>query len=242
MREAFTRATPDWRRPSRGQRALVIALTLLAELAFLTILLGLSPDVAPKPERGAAPVTIDLTPDTPAKRTVARPRPAAARARAAPVVPRPPAAPVRIPLAKSPLVTMSNADLASADISKLGSAAGSAQASADSGAASGLGEGPGGARLYKAEWVVEPSHAQLAGYLPDGAPEGSWALIACQTVEHYHVENCEQIGEGPRGSGLARAMRLAAWQFLVRPPRIDGKAMVGAWVKIRIDFNERGRD
>ncbi len=236
------RATPDWRRPSPGQRALVIALTLLAELAFLIILLGLSPDVLPRADRGTAPVTIDLTPDAPAKQLVARPRPAASQARAASVSPRPPAPPTPIPLAKPPLATMSNADLVAGDISKLGSAAGAAQASADSGASYGPGAGPGGARLYNAEWVVEPSHAQLVGYLPDGAPEGSWALIACQTVEHYHVENCAQLGEGPRGSGLARAMRLAAWQFLVRPPRIDGKAMVGAWVRIRIDFNQGGRD
>ncbi len=236
------RATPDWRRPSPGQRALVIALTLLAEVAFLIILLGLSPNVSLKVEQGTPPVTIDLTPDAPVKRAAARPRPATAKARAASVTRRKPAERPPTPLAKSPLVTMSNADLAATDISKLGSAAGTAQASADNGASYGPGEGPGGARLYNAEWVVEPSRAQLAGYLPGGAPEGSWALIACQTVEHYHVENCAQLGEGPRGSGLARAMRLAAWQFLVRPPRVDGKAMVGAWVRIRFDFNANGKN
>ena len=90
--------------------------------------------------------------------------------------------------------------------------------------------------LYNAEWVREPSDAELRTYLPRAVDSGSWALIACQTIAHNQVENCAQLGESPRGSGLSKAMRLAAWQFRVRPPRIDGKPMVGAWVRIRIDF------
>ena len=242
MRLTFPKAASDWQRPGPVQRALVITLTVLAELVFLIILIGLSPDELPKADAPVAPVMVQLTPDSPMKRPVVRPRPAAARARPRMVTPRPPAAPMPIPLAKSPLVTVSKEDLAAADISRLGSAADRATASANAGASYGPGEGPGGARLYNAEWVVEPTHAQLAGYVPNGAEAGSWALIACQTVARNHVENCAQLGESPRGSGLARAMRLAAWQFLVRPPRIDGKPQVGAWVKIRIDFTPGGRD
>ncbi len=80
--------------------------------------------------------------------------------------------------------------------------------------------------------------AQLRTYLPREVARGSWALIACQTITHNQVENCAQLGESPRGSGLSKAMRLAAWQFRVRPPRIDGKPMVGTWVRIRIDFGK----
>ncbi len=101
--------------------------------------------------------------------------------------------------------------------------------------------GPGGATLYPAEWYIEPTNAQLAGYLPErGAPPGSYATIACRTIANYHVEDCTELEESPPGSGLARAIRQAGWQFRVRPPQIDGKPQVGEWVRIRITFTEGG--
>ena len=139
-------------------------------------------------------------------------------------------------------IHLSHTDFAAADISKLPSHRDEA-ASSSAGSASasyGPGEGPGGAHLYNAEWYREPAHAALASYLPGGAPPGSWAMIACRTVAAYHVEDCQEMDESPPGSGLARALRQAAWQFLVRPPRLNGQPMIGAWVKIRFDFTRKG--
>ena len=109
----------------------------------------------------------------------------------------------------------------------------------DSVAAYGPGEGPGGAPLYYAEWYREPTHAELSTYMPSNGPPTGFALIACKTIAGYHVDNCRVLGETP-GSGFGRAMRRAAWQFLVRPPRLGGKTLVGSWVRIRIDFTPAG--
>lgn len=228
----------DWRRSSPRRRAIAIGLTLAAELLFLIILLGLNPTLPIKILSPPTVLTLDLSPATPASRTreprrTLKARPQAARPTLVTPQPKPP------PLPPSPLIALSKADLAAADISNLGSHAPGASQGTQSAAAMGPGEGPGGAHLYNAEWYREPTNGELAYYLPkSGVDRGSWAMIGCQTVARYHVDNCYLLGESPPGSGLARAMRLAAWQFLVRPPNIDGKPLVGSWVRIRIDFTE----
>jgi protein TonB len=100
-----------------------------------------------------------------------------------------------------------------------------------------------GKTLYAAEWYREPTDAELAYYLPKtGVPAGAWALVACRTVANFRVEDCQEIGDNRPGSGLARAIRNAAWQFRVRPPRIGGEYKVGEWVQIRIDFTAPAAD
>lgn len=141
-------------------------------------------------------------------------------------------------------IQMDRAQMASADIGRAPRAAppaGSGTGSGGGGGGSGEGEGPGGAKLYNAQWYREPTRAELDGYMPRGAPAGSWATIACRTIANYGVEDCQELAESPPGSGLSRALRQAAWQFKVRPPRLDGKALIGTWVRIRFDWNRSGK-
>jgi protein TonB len=139
------------------------------------------------------------------------------------------------------MLVLSKEEFAASDISKLGRH--SADPNGDTGAEKGgeadegVGEGPGGEKLYNAEWYREPTKTEMATYLPGGMAEPGWAMIACRTADRFRVEDCQELSESPPGSGLSRALRQAAWQFLVRPPRIGGKALVGAWVRIRFDFN-----
>lgn len=125
---------------------------------------------------------------------------------------------------------MSKDELASADIRSL------ANKSDDS---EEVGRAPNGEILYAAEWAREPTNAELGGYLPHDAPDG-WGLIACKTVPEDRVDNCIELGQSPLGSHLASAVRQAAWQFRVRPPRKNGRPVIGSWVRIRIEYFGRG--
>lgn len=156
-----------------------------------------------------------------------------------PVPPRPPvtlpkpAAPPNRPL---DLLVLSREEMAAADISKLGTAAGRGVAVADGNDDSPVvGRGPRGETLYAAEWAREPTDTELRGYLPQNAPDG-YGLIACKTAPQNRVEDCIELGQSPRGSRLASAVRQAAWQFRVRPPRKNGRPLIGEWVQIRIDY------
>lgn len=154
----------------------------------------------------------------------------------------PPVAPEapEVPIGPSWL-TMSRAEFAASNIANMPRAAKAGPPAPDGGdskTAYGAGEGPGGVKLYDPDWYRRPTDAQLSGYLPPNAPHQGWGLVACQTVANYHVDNCQTLGELPLGSGFGRAVREAAWQFLVLPPRINGKPMIGAWVRIRISYGE----
>ena len=218
--------------------ALGLSVALVAVLILALLKLG----VVTLPPR-ARTTSFALFPTGEKGAATVRQRPAARatqRAQELAAVTPPPLPPpvVKVP-AKTPAVTLSHDEFAATDIGAMpkGASGGGSDSGADSVAVYGPGEGPGGARLYKAEWYREPPAGALALYLP-GGPQPGWALIACRTAPSYRVENCRELDESPHGSGLARALRQAAWQFQVRPPRLGGKALIGAWVSIRFDFTE----
>jgi protein TonB len=162
--------------------------------------------------------------------------------------PRPPVVPP--PPVTLPWIQMSHEQFAASDIAKMpthpaptkdegdgGDGSGSGN---NSGSTYGPGEGPGGEQLFNVEWYRPPTDAELAFYLPKSGTGGpGYGEVACKMIDHYHVEDCTEIGETP-GTGYARTVREAAWQFLVRPPRINGAPQIGKYVRIRITWTPHG--
>ena len=157
-----------------------------------------------------------------------------------PVVPPPIPLP---PRELSPFIELSQEDFHKADIGKIASSSNDKGQSGEAGGAgdsAAAGNGPNGEPLYAAEWYRKPTDAEMGGYMPKRRlPPGAWAEIACKTMPRFHVDDCVELGDSPPGYGIGRAIQQAGWQFLVRPPRVGGKTMVGAWVRIHIDFYER---
>ncbi|MBO9575157.1 MAG: hypothetical protein J7494_05430 [Sphingobium sp.] len=144
---------------------------------------------------------------------------------------------------KMPFIEMSSSDFAASNIARMQSqkrATGDQQGQGDSKPTYGPGGAPGGGSIYPADWYREPTDAELAGYIRPGQPSKGWGQIACKTVARFHVDECYILGESPMGSGFARSVLNASWQFLVQPPRINGQSQVGTWVSIRITYSPAG--
>lgn len=228
---------PD--REARRRRGLAIVLTVLIEALLALALLHLGSTPIIRRDTASRMTSFQLEPA--AKEEEAAPKAVAEKAERPvekPVI-VPPEKPLP-PTANKGFVEMSQEDFAAADIGKLPPAAAKAGSGGQGDSPLAGGNGPDGQPLYQAEWYREPRDGELAAYLPRNRPRTSWAIIACRTVADYHVDNCQALGESPPGSGLGSAMRQAAWQFRVRPPRVGNKPLIGAWVRIRFDFTTSG--
>lgn len=239
---------PD--RPSLRERAGAILLTIAIHILLLLLLLWMTPDIARRLPDALSLATFDVPGPTGGHRAEAKgdrshQEKKAQAPKVAPPTPTPPQVkttetPQPQPQVEAPsFIQLSSADFAASDIGKMARrSGGTSGAGKDSSSVYGPGEGPGGAQLFNAEWYREPTNAELSGYLPGDSARNGFGLIACQTIERYHVDNCRVLGESPLGSGLGQAVRRAAWQFLVVPPRVNGKPQLGAWVRIRIDYRQ----
>lgn len=240
---------PSWSKIR--QRAGGLAFALVLNLLLLLALFTLSPTFDPPKKDDRMAVTFDIETGKKTEEKQATAEKAEKREedkvtpqkQAAPVI-RPPVPvekPAEQPPSPFPFITMNREQMAAADIGNMPKAVQGAPSDGQgsSAAVQGPGDGPGGVQLYNAEWYRRPTDAELSPFLPANAPAEGWGMVACKTIDHYHVENCQMIGESPMGSGFGRAVRLASWQFLVLPPRVNGKVMVGEWVRIRITYSRR---
>jgi protein TonB len=230
------RLTSPYERPPLRRRASGFALALGLNLLLLFLLLGLGVRLHPPKKGSGALVVVDLVPQPENSETKAEPSKPVAQPRKRPV-PKPP--PIVLPVKPTitvekplPMIELTHEDYAAADVRALPKSA-AASASADDSQA--VGRGPNGEVLYAAEWAREPTNQELSFYLPRNAPDG-YGLIACKTYPRNRVDDCVALESHPASSHLAGAVLNAAWQFKVRPPRKNGKPMIGEWVRIRIDY------
>jgi protein TonB len=234
---AYRLALP-YERPPLRRRASGLALALCVNVALLLVLLRLGILQLPEDKPFSTALVIDLLPESHSVRERSGAKPQQVT-KPRPETPKPPVTPpITSPIPSPhplPWIEMSRDELAAADLRNIPKASAGAGNDGDS---EEVGRGPHGEILYAAEWAREPTNAELGGYLPDNAPDG-YGLVACKTIPGNRVEDCVELENDPPGSHLARAVRLAAWQFRVRPPRRNGKPMVGEWVRIRIDYITR---
>jgi protein TonB len=232
------RLPSPYERPPLRRRASGLALAVAINIGLLLALLTLG-SFPPEIEKASRALVVDLLPESHSQ--AARPAKTAAAARPVPRArPKPP--PIVLPARPTialppppkplPWVEMSKDEMAAADVANLPKAGAGSGGAGDSEV---VGTGPHGETLYAAEWARRPTNAELGGYLPSNAPNG-FGLIACRTIPGDRVEDCVELDQEPHGSHLASAVRQAAWQFRIRPPRRNGVALIGSWVSIRIDY------
>jgi protein TonB len=224
-------------RPPLQRRASGLALALGINLLLLLVLLtlGVIPPIARKPSDATV---VDLIPESHARAQTVQtaaarphkpwPKPPPIVIPSKPTITPPPRQPSDKP---KPWIEMSSSEMAAADIRNL------PRGDSSEGDSEEVGRGPHGEVLYAADWLREPTRAEIGGYWPAHAPSG-WGLVACKTIPGDRVEDCIELDQSPRGSHFASAVRQMAWQFRVKPPRKGGHALIGSWVRILIEIEQ----
>ncbi|WEK47734.1 MAG: hypothetical protein P0Y56_05425 [Candidatus Andeanibacterium colombiense] len=238
-------------RAQLGRRSLAVIVTLLIEVLILLAIwsLGQSSKL-PEPQKQVV-TTFDAK-EPPPDRPVEKPRedkqapPQETRMVAPQPAPQPIAPPVPPAPPKPAFIPISPKQMAQADISdmpkgpplKPGAPVYGPVFTGTSTDSKRVGTAPDGQPMYAAAWYRRPAQSELEGYLSTAEHPG-WATIGCKTAPDYRVEKCVLVDEYPDHSNYGRAVLAAAWQFKVRPPRLGGKELVGAWVQIKI-YDETG--
>ncbi len=237
-----------WQRERLTGRAAALLLIVLIHLALvLALLFARSAHQLSEP-----PPTVVRMIELPAPAPAAAPKAKAAPSRvASPNLIKAPKPIIEVPPQPDAKPTLFKTEMFEAiDISKLPSHKGAAVAdgSAGNGTGSadglgpGIGNGPHGEALYAAQWYREPTDAEINPYLPRHLPPVATADIICRTIERFGVEDCQEMGESPPGTGLSRAIRQAGWQFKVKPVRLGQKFEVGTWVRIHYTITTTPRE
>ena len=245
-RRARGRALPQRLRDLLGRRVAALALALAAEALLLLALLSLNPSLGP---REASTLTeVDLAAHDYAEPVPEPPQPDESPERSAEPSAPPPVEtaapqfePEPVPAVVPPLPVTRPAPLPAPPRP--------APPAADSGPAYGppdtggppsddsqrVGTAPNGEPLYAAQWYRRPGK-EFDGFLSAASP--GYGLMACRTIRDFYVTDCVPLDETP-GSMLTRSMLAGSGVLRVRPPRLGGRSLVGAWVRIRIDYSIR---
>jgi protein TonB len=236
---------PERWRTAFGRRATGIVFALVAELLLLLILLSLNQSVEVAKESHL--VEVDLSaedvseaapeqpePDKSQRTPDQRPAPVETAAPVAPQVMPPPAAVIPLPTApQAPPPAERRPAPPAPDSEPAYGPPNTGSSSSDDSVR--VGTAPDGEPLYAAKWYREPGR-EFWGYLST-ASAGS-GLMACRTIADFYVADCVALGDTP-GSMLNRSMLAGSGVLRVRPPRLGGRSLVGAWVRIRIDYSIR---
>ena len=221
------------------RRAGPVLVALVVNALLVLLLIMLAPAVVRQtPADVLRYITVPLPPRQPKPPAI---KPAAAPKGASLKVapPTPPAhvippSPVK-PLIIPGMIMLDQKTYLAADIDKMPHPSGAQVASAEGpgGGSGGQGDqpmggrtGPHGEPLYRAKWYREPTDAETEPYLKNVRDNG-WGDVMCRTVSRWHVEDCEELGDSRPGLGIARGVREASFQFLVRPPRVNGQYWSG---------------